>query len=315
LDYEKEKPLLDKIEALYEEYNHTTDEAKRTEIYKEIDRVSNEAAKFAIANEYDKLMSAMGARGTNAFTSFEETVYTENIPASAVDKYLAVQAERFRNPVFRIFHTELEAVYEEKNRTLDNDGRKVFETMFKELFKNHNYGLQTTIGTIEHLKNPSLVEIRKYFETYYVPNNMGIIMVGDFNIDTMIEKVDRAFSYMEKKDVKPYTFEPEKPITSPIVRKVMGPESERVMIGYRLPGSSSRDAQMLELMSSILANGSAGLIDLNLVKRQKLLGASAFPYVLKDYGMLLVSGMPSEGQSLDDVTELLLKEIENIKEG
>ncbi|HLW14307.1 MAG TPA: insulinase family protein, partial [Flavobacteriaceae bacterium] len=160
LDYEKEKPLLDKIEALYEEYNHTTDEAKRTEIYKEIDRVSNEAAKFAIANEYDKLMSAMGARGTNAFTSFEETVYTENIPASAIDKYLAVQAERFRNPVFRIFHTELEAVYEEKNRTLDSDGRKVFEEMFAGLFKNHNYGLQTTIGTIEHLKNPSLVEIR-----------------------------------------------------------------------------------------------------------------------------------------------------------
>src|SRR5699024_3685856 len=163
LDYEKEKPLLDKIEALYEEYNHTTDEEKRKEIYREIDQVSNEAAKYAIANEYDKLMSAMGARGTNAFTSFEETVYTENIPASAVDKYLAVQAERFRNPVFRIFHTELEAVYEEKNRTLDSDSRKMFEVMLEELFKNHNYGLQTTIGTIEHLKNPSLIEIRKYY--------------------------------------------------------------------------------------------------------------------------------------------------------
>src|SRR5699024_10324704 len=190
-----------------------------------------------------------------------------------------------------------------------------FEVMLEELFKNHNYGLQTTIGTIEHLKNPSLIEIRKYYDTYYVPNNMGIIMVGDFDSNSMQKKVEDAFSYMQRKDVKPYTFEPEKPITSPIVRKVMGPESERVMIGYRFPGSSSRDAQMLELMSSILANGSAGLIDLNLVKRQKLLGASAFPYVLKDYGMLLVSGMPSEGQSLDDVTELLLKEIENIKEG
>lgn len=315
LDYAKEAPLLEKIEALYEEYNHTTDETKRKEIYREIDEVSNEAAKYAIANEYDKLMSAMGARGTNAFTSFEETVYTENIPASAVDKYLAVQAERFRNPVFRIFHTELEAVYEEKNRTLDNDGRKVFETMFEELFKKHNYGLQTTIGTIDHLKNPSLVEIRKYFDTYYVPNNMGVIMVGDFNIDTMIEKVDKAFGYMERKDLKPYTFEQETPIAQPIKREVLGPEAERVMIGYRFPGSSSKDAQMLELMSSILANGSAGLIDLNLVKKQRLLGASAFPYVLKDYGMLLVSGMPIEGQSLDEVTNLLLKEIDNIKEG
>src|SRR5690554_608507 len=315
LDYEKEKPLLDKIEALYEEYNHTTDEAKRTEIYKEIDRVSNEAAKFAIANEYDKLMSAMGARGTNAFTSFEETVYTENIPASAIDKYLAVQAERFRNPVFRIFHTELEAVYEEKNRTLDSDGRKVFEEMFAGLFKNHNYGLQTTIGTIEHLKNPSLVEIRKYYNTYYVPNNMGVIMVGDFDSNTMIKKIDQAFSYMQKSDLKPYSFEPEKPIETPIVRKVVGPESESVMIGYRFPGSSSRDAQMLELMSSILSNGSAGLIDLNLVKQQKLLGAYAFPYVLRDYGVLLISGSPTEGQSTEEVKELLLKEIENIKNG
>lgn len=315
LDYEKEAPLLEKIEALYEEYNHTTDEVKRKEIYAEIDKVSNEAAKYAIANEYDKLMSAMGATGTNAFTSFEETVYTENIPASAVDKYLAVQAERFRNPVFRIFHTELEAVYEEKNRSLDSDGRKVFEVMFEELFKNHNYGLQTTIGTIEHLKNPSLVEIRKYYDTYYVPNNMGIIMVGDFDSDTMIEKIDQSFSYMKKTDLKPYTFDPEKPIESPIQRKVTGPEAESLMIGYRFPGSSSKDAQMLELMSSILSNGSAGLIDLNLVKKQKLLGASAFPYVLKDYGMLLISGSPTEGQSLEEVRSLLLAEIENIKEG
>lgn len=315
LDYEKEKPLLEQIEALYEEYNQTTDEEKRKEIYSEIDRVSNEAAKFAIANEYDKLMSAMGARGTNAFTSFEQTVYTENIPASAVDKYLAVQAERFRNPVFRIFHTELEAVYEEKNRTLDSDGRKVFEVMFSELFKNHNYGLQTTIGTIDHLKNPSLVEIRKYYNKYYVPNNMGVIMVGDFQIDDMIKKVDKAFAYMKKSDLKPYTFEPEKPIESPIVRKVIGPESESVMIGFRFPGSSSRDVQMLELVGSILSNGSAGLIDLNLVKQQKLLGASAFPYVLRDYSVLLVSGSPTDGQSTEEVKNLLLKEIENIKMG
>lgn len=315
LDYEKEKPLLDKIEELYEQYNHTTDEADRAEIYKEIDRVSNEAAKYAIANEYDKLMSAMGARGTNAFTSFEQTVYVENIPATAVDKYLAVQAERFRNPVFRIFHTELEAVYEEKNRSLDSDGRKVFEVMFAELFKKHNYGLQTTIGTIDHLKNPSLKEIQKYYDNYYVPNNMGIIMVGDFKSRDLIKKVDKAFAYMKTKEVKPYTFEPEKPIQSPIKREVLGPESESVMIGFRFPGSSSRDAQMLELVGEILANGSAGLIDLNLVKGQKLLSAYAFPYILRDYSVLLLSGSPTQGQDLESVTELLLGEIEKLKKG
>ncbi|MEI9957917.1 MAG: insulinase family protein [Ferruginibacter sp.] len=163
LDWSKEKPELDKIDALYEEYNHTTDVEKRKEIYHRIDSVSGVASKYAIANEYDKMMGSMGAQGTNAFTSFEQTVYTDDVPANAIDKYLKVQGERFRNPILRIFHTELEAVYEEKNRGLDNDGRKVQEKLFEELFKNHNYGKQTTIGTIEHLKNPSLTEIRKYF--------------------------------------------------------------------------------------------------------------------------------------------------------
>ena len=125
LDWAKEKPELDKINALYEEYNHTTDPELRKAIYHRIDSVSGVAAKFAIANEYDKMMSSMGAQGTNAFTSFEQTVYTDDVPSNATDKYLKVQGERFRNPQFRIFHTELEAVYEEKNRGLDNDPSKV----------------------------------------------------------------------------------------------------------------------------------------------------------------------------------------------
>ena len=148
LDWSKEKVELEKIDALYEQYNSTKDEVQRKAIYKKIDSVSGVAAKYAIANEYDKMMSAMGAQGTNAFTSFEQTVYTDDVPSASLDKYLAVQAERFRNPVLRIFHTELEAVYEEKNRTLDNDGRKVSETLFSNLFQKHNYGLQTTIGTV-----------------------------------------------------------------------------------------------------------------------------------------------------------------------
>ena len=150
----------------------------------------------------------------------EKTVYTDDVPSSSIDKYIAVQAERFRSPVFRIFHTELEAVYEEKNRGLDNDGRKVQEKLFSELFKNHNYGKQTTIGTIEHLKNPSLLEIRKYFNTYYVPNNMGVIMSGDFDPDVMIKKIDAAFSFMQPKPVPKYTFEPEQPIAAPVVAEV-----------------------------------------------------------------------------------------------
>lgn len=314
-DWAKEKPLLDQIDALYEKYNQTKDEAKRKEIYKEIDKVSGEAAKYAIANEYDKMMAGMGADGSNAFTSFEQTVYTEDVPANVIDKFLAVQSERFREPVLRLFHTELEAVYEEKNRSLDDDGDKVFDTMFANLFPNNNYGKQTTIGTIEHLKNPSLHAIRDYYNNYYVPNNMGIIMSGDFNPDEVIAKIDKAFSYMKSKPVPEYKIGQEKAITSPVTKEVVGPNPESVMLGFRFPGASTKDARLLNLVGSMLTNGQAGLIDLDLVKKQKLLGAAAFPYALKDYSVLLLQGKPTEGQSLDEVKNLLLQEIEKLRKG
>lgn len=315
LDWAKEKVELDKIDALYEKYNQSKDSIERKKIYQEIDKVSGEASKYAIANEYDKLMTAMGAQGTNAFTSFEQTVYTDDVPSSSIDKYLAVQAERFRNPVLRIFHTELEAVYEEKNRTLDNDGRKVFETLFANLFKNHNYGLQTTIGTVEHLKNPSLVEIRKYFNKYYVPNNMGVILSGDFDADEVIAKIDKAFAYMQAKPIDKYTFQPEAPITTPILKEITGPDSESITIGYRLPGNKDKDALLADLVGQVLTNGKAGLLDLNLVKKQKMLRASAFTYTLIDHGVLYLSAAPTTGQTLEEAKALVLAEIENLKKG
>lgn len=315
LIWEKEKPLLDQIDNLYEQYNSTKDETKRKEIYKQIDQVSGQAAKFAIANEYDKIMASMGGQNTNAFTSFEQTVYTEDIPASAVDKFLTLQAERFRKPVLRIFHTELEAVYEEKNRTLDNDPRKVIESLFAALFANNNYGKQTTIGTVEHLKNPSLKAIRKYYYDYYVPNNMGLIFSGDFNPDVMIKKVAQHFSYMKRKPVPAYKFDAEKPITSPIVREVYGPTPENLTIGFRFPGANTSDARMLDLVGAMLTNGKAGLFDLNLVKKQKLLSAVAQSYTLKDYSVLLLQGNPIKGQSLDEVKALMLGEIAKLRSG
>ncbi|MBX9450253.1 MAG: insulinase family protein [Taibaiella sp.] len=315
LDYQKEKGYLDEISRLYEVYNKTTDETQRKLLYRQIDSVSGIASTYAIANEYDKMVANMGAQRSNAFTSFEQTVYMEDIPSNALDKYLHLQAERFRNPVLRIFHTELEAVYEEKNISLDDDDDQAIELFFDLIFPNHNYGQQTTIGTIDHLKNPSLIEIQKYYEKYYVPNNMGIIMCGDFNPDEVIAKIDRSFGYMKPRKVDAYRFTPEKDIMQPVSGEVYGPKPESVLIGYRFPGASSEDAKLLNLVGQILTNGSAGIFDLNLVQQQKLLSAGAFPYQLIDYSMLILQGHPSEGQDLDEVKSLMLAEIENLKKG
>jgi predicted Zn-dependent peptidase len=315
LDWAKERPYLDQIDNLYEQYNSTKDTAARRRIYHRIDSVSGLASHYAIANEYDKMMANIGAQGSNAHTWVEETVYEEDIPSNAMDKFLAVQAERFRDPIFRLFHTELEAVYEEKNRGLDNDGTKMSEAMSRALFPTHNYGQHTTIGTIEHLRNPSLKAIRAYYHQYYVPNNMAIIMAGDLDPDALIKKIDRSFAYMQSKPVNLYNPAPERDLTAPVVKEVYGPSAENMRIAYRTPAVETRDAVVLDLISNIFSNGKAGLFDLNLNKQQKVQGAQAGLQQYKDYGILIFAGTPKQGQSLEQVKDLLLEQIELLKKG
>lgn len=314
-DFQKEKVYLDQIFALYEKYNKTKDENLRKSIYKQIDSVSNLAAEYAIPNEFDKMCAIIGAEGTNAFTSVEQTVYINDIPANELDRWLYFEAERYRKPIMRLFHTELEAVYEEKNISLDNDNRKIFETLLSEIFKKHAYGTQTTIGTVEHLKNPSLIKIMEYYEQYYVPNNMAVILCGDFEPDEAVAKVDKAFSYMKSKPVKPYTFQPEEPIQKPIVKTITGPSEESIYIGYRIPGVNHKDITTIQLIDMILSNSSVGIIDLDLNKKQKVLSASSSIYQMKDYGMFYLSGKPRKGQSLEEVGQLLLASIDKVKKG
>ncbi len=314
-NWAKEKPYLDKIDALYEKYNKTTDPIQRKEIYKEIDQTSGEASNFSIANEYDKMIAGIGGNSSNAHTWYEETVYNEGFPSNSVDKFLALQGERFRKPIFRIFHTELEAVYEEKNRSLDDDGSKLDEAMMELVFPTHNYGQQTTIGTIEHLKNPSLVEIRNYYNKYYVPNNMAAIFTGDFNPDELIKKIDQTFAFMVAKPLALYNPAPEQPLTKIQRVDIDGPGAEKVDIYYRGFAESSTQSLMLNLVSSILSNGKAGLIDINLNKLQRTLRASAYYQQMKDYGVFNLSAQPRQGQTLEQASKLLLEQIDLLKKG
>ncbi|MAZ01168.1 MAG: peptidase M16 [Flavobacteriales bacterium] len=316
-DYEKEKVLLDKIENLYEDYRKIDmkDVSSRELVWDKIDSLSNEAAKYAIPNEYDKMLSSIGAKGTNAYTSLEKTVYVNDIPSNQLEKWLKIEAERFRKPVFRLFHTELETVYEEKNRTLDNDGRKLFYEMMSGLFVKHQYGTQTTIGTIDHLKNPSIKEIQKYFEKYYVPNNMAICISGDFEPKEVINLTEKYFGNFKRAEVEEFVPAKEEEITQPIIKHAYGPESERLYMAFRFPGVHSKDALKLKMVDMILSNRTAGLIDLNLNQEQKVIGGGCFPYILQDYSLHAFYGSPKQNQTLEEVKDLLLNEIKNIKEG
>ena len=315
-DYAAEKPMLDEIEQLFETYRQTEDEAERAAIYHRIDSISYEASKISIPNEYDKLMAAIGANGTNAYTSQDMTVYVEDIPSNEVENWAKIEADRFRNPVIRGFHTELETIYEEKNMSLTRDSRKVWEALDAALFPHHPYGTQTVLGTQEHLKNPSITNVRNYHKTYYVPNNMAICLSGDLNPDEVIATIDKYFGDMVPNENLPkLEFQPEEPITEPVVREVYGLEAANVMIGWRLPGNSTDPNDVAQIASAILNNGQAGLIDLDLNQQQKVLGAYGGYSGQPDYSTFLVGGSPKAGQSLEEVRDLLLAEVAKLRAG
>jgi predicted Zn-dependent peptidase len=314
-NWEEEKKLLDQIEQLFEEYRGITDPEERKKHYAKIDKISNEASKFAIANEYDKMTSLLGYTGTNAYTSPDRTVYVNNIPANQLENFLDIESDRFGIIVNRLFHTELETVYEEKNRGLDNDYRKTYEAMNKNMFTKHPYGTQTVIGTIEHLKNPSIKDINEYFYKYYVPNNMAICMSGDLDPDKTIKLIDEYFGKLKAKPLADYVAVEEPALTENKEVTVLGPDKERVNLGFRMGGSSDKEFHKMQLIDFMLANSTAGLIDLNLVQQQKVLSASCYVNDMNDYSIHTFYGEPREGQTMEEVRDLLLGQIDIIKQG
>jgi len=313
-DWAAEKVLLDSISNLFESYRAEAEPARKKEIYKEIDRVSQAASKFAIPNEYDKMSSSIGAKSTNAGTSYDYTVYINDIPVNELQKWIEMESERFRNPVLRLFHTELETVYEEFNMYQDMDDMRLSNALMKGLFPTNPLG-RDIIGFPEHLKNPSMVNIMKFYRTWYVPNNMVFILSGDIDCEATIKMVDSTFGKFESKELPKNEFPKEVAISTPVVKEVVGPEGEQVNLAFRFNGYNSDDRKYVTMIDYILSNSVAGLIDLDLNQAQKVLQAGSTSNFEMDYGYHLFFGKPRQGQKLEEVRDLLLAEIEKVKKG
>ena len=316
VNYEEEKKYLDQIEILFEQLRKTRDTLARNQIYLRIDSLSQIAAKYSAPNELTMLYQAIGAKQTNAFTGSEYTGYVNDIPSNQLENWLKIEQERFRKPVLRLFHTELEAVYEEKNMGLDDPDRQMYYAMMEAVFPSHNYGQQTTIGTVEHLKSPSMKAIHDYYYAHYVPNNMAVHLAGDFNPKEAYELIKRYFGDWKPGNPPAYNPPAEKPITDKVVVKLESTEAPQLSITYRFNNQENPRAKYLATMvDMLLSNSKAGLIDLHINQPQKAIGAYSYHYPLKDYTLHVLGGEPTKGQSLQDLEALIMEQIQKIKKG
>ena len=316
IDFEKEKPYLDSINFLYEQLGKTTIKLERDSIQLAINKASQKASEYAIANEMDDILKAMGATGVNAFTSKDFTAYINTFPSNQMEKWLEIYSHRFEDPVFRLFQSELETVYEEKNISMDGGFGKLMEEYNTQMYKNHPYGTQTILGSIEHLKNPSLTKMYEFFNTYYVANNMVLVLSGDFDTEKVKPMIEEKFGSWKSGNVPEFQEYPEEEFNGKELVEVKMSPIKVGVLGYRTPSNTNDDAFVFEIANEILSNNEmTGYLD-QLSENGKLMESMSMTQSYNDYASTMIIYVPKiVGQGFEDARQIVLAEIERLKSG
>lgn len=320
LNWEKERPLYEQIVKLYDELAQTTDPAQRDTLTKRINRISLESAQFAITSDFSNLIEGMGGKGLNAATSYDYTYYLNNFPSFQIEKWLDIYSERLINPVFRSFQAELENVFEEYNMYQDNRNSHVSNFLFSNIYAGHPYE-RDVIGSPVHLKNPRLSKLINFYNTWYVPNNMALILVGSFDSEKVIPLIKEKFGRLQSKQLPErgsYTstsFVGNPKFTAKIAY------SPQLYIAYKGVNKGHKDELLLDFCTQLLSNSMrTGLLD-KLTLDGNIGSAQAMNDTRRDDGRLLIFAAPYYDISQrmyesDRATEkLIMTEVDKLKNG
>ena len=313
-DYEAERPHLERIRALYDELFTTTDADARLELYKQIDAESQLANKYSVPNEIKQLWGLMGGRRYNAFTNHDTTAYIVDMPANRLEHWARIEADRFATPVFRSFHTEVETVFEEKNRSMDKPSRALYDAMRALVFKSHPYGT-SVLGDVEHVKNPSVSKTYEYFERWYVPGNMAVILAGDFDSAEALAVITEHLGKLPAKEVTAEERVAVPPLKGEERAEIVHHDDEQVEIIWQAVPFGHEDMLVVRVMDMLLNNASTGLLDVNLNQTQKVRKSGSAPWFGRLAGWQRVWGQPREGQTVEEVEALLHEQVQALKDG
>ena len=317
IDYKEERIWLDSIAFMYSMLPYAKDDtAYRHRILRKIDYFSQKASKFAVPGEFDNLISEIGGTGLNAFTDYEKIVYLNYFPGENINYWLDLYYERFDQAVFRLFQTELETVYEEKNMSQDNVFYQVYESVYRSFYPNSIYGQQTVLGSIEHLKNPSINKMMTYYKSHYTANNMALVLIGDFNSEEIKNEIERTFGKYRDGDKENFPMETENAFNGRTeVVEHLTPIPVGIL-GYRGSASFSEDRPAIDLMLNMLMNdNNTGFLD-SLNKNNKLMFSMAFPDYHSDIGGIFIAYAPKfPFQSLKNGEDMIITQINRLKTG
>ncbi|MFA8434959.1 MAG: M16 family metallopeptidase [Marinifilaceae bacterium] len=315
-NWEKERPHINRIVELYDELGKTKEDSLRLIIQKKINKESIEAGKYTILNELSTLIDKMGGSNLNAGTGMDQTVYYNSFPPNQIDRWIDLYSHRFINPVFRAFQSELETVYEEKNMYQDNFITALLDGFNRNFYKKHPYGQQTIIGETEHLKNPSLSKMYKFFHTYYVPNNMAVVLIGDFDSETVLPLLKEKFGQWKSKELPQQQKYVEQEFNGR--EEVVGKYSpiKMALLGFRTVPTGHPDELALGVFNNLIYNEKGTGVLNKLTQNGEVMAVEAIEMHNQDYGANIFMVVPKLiGQKLRTAENLVLNAMREVRDG
>ncbi|WP_372792764.1 M16 family metallopeptidase [Lutibacter sp.] len=276
-----------------------------------------EGTKNIERGDWFKIVSSNGGTN-NANTTQDRTYYYEVFPSNNLELGLWMESERLLHPVINQIgvDTQNEVVKEEKRLRVDNSPYGQWNgEVFKNLFEKHPYKW-TTIGSLDHLDAATLQEFQDFNKKYYVPNNAVLVVAGDFETTTAKKLIADYFGTIPRGEEITRTVIQENPITEEINTTFEDPNIQipAVFTVYRTPAMTTRDARVLDMISTILSDGKSSRLYKKLVDdKKKAMQIAAFNYSLEEYGAYIVLALPLGENTLDDLVVEMDEEIVKIQ--
>ena len=319
-DYKAEKPLLDRLDSLSEQIylvnTLTTPGDEGGKLQAEFDKVQAEALKLVEQNELGQIVLQAGGVGLNANTSVEATRYFYSFPSNKLELWMSLESERFLEPVFREFYKEKDVILEERRLRVDNSPiGKMVEALLDKAYTVHPYK-RPTIGYEQDIRNLTRQDVQQFFDTYYVPSNITIALVGDVNPKQVKQLAQAYFGRFKAKPSPPLlkAVEPKQTEVREVELKL--PSQPWYLEAYHRPAITHPDNVIYGLIGSLLSDGRTSRLYSSLVEKQQLAlsaqGFSGFPGD-KYPNLMLFYALTAPNRTVEQVATGLRAEIEKLK--
>ncbi|MEJ2203263.1 MAG: pitrilysin family protein [Gemmatimonadota bacterium] len=318
-DVEAERKLFARMDAIHDDVIRARaagDSARTAELSEAIESLEDTARTFVEPNEFDRILSRAGARGLNATTTNESTMYFVELPANRAELWFVLEADRMTNPVFREYYSERDVVMEERRMRVETSpGGLLYEGHLLAAYNVHPYGVPV-VGHMSDLENLGRRDVGRYFERFYGPNNAVVAIVGDVDPHQVVRWAERYLGPVPRGEEPPSVLTVEPPQRGERRVEVIWDAEPAVRIGWHVPDVFHDDAPALTILSSLLTGGRTSRLYRRLILEDRLatgvfssLGpGQRFPQLFQ------IDATPRAPHTTGEIEEAIYDELERLSE-